>query len=80
MTNVNGAAWKTDYNVKATAGKKGDIYIYGEDKVKEPGENKWKTHKIEFTVVEGREKVADQVRRWAEGVTLNIDDFKLIKK
>lgn len=80
MTNAQGAAWKTNYSVKVTAGKKGDIHVYGEDKVKEPGENKWKTHKMEFTVVEGREKVALQVYRWAKGVTLNIDDFKLIKK
>ena len=73
-------AQNKNFNQDFESLEKDDIHVYGEDKVKEPGENKWKTHKLEFTVIEGREKVALQVYRWAEGVTLNIDDFKLIKK
>ena len=80
MTNAKGNAKKTNYMVKATSGKKGDMHKYAEDKVVEPGENQWKQHKIQFTVIEGREKVALQVYRWAEGITLNVDDFKLEKK
>ena len=72
--------WKTNYTVKVASGKKGDIHQYGGDIVKEPGANKWQQHEIEFTVVEGRESVMLQVYRWAKDVTLNVDDFKLIKK
>jgi len=72
--------WKTNYVVKVSSGKKGDMHQYGGEKVKEPGANKWQNHEIEFTVIEGREAVMLQVYRWAEGVTLNVDDFKLIKK
>ncbi|PCI33657.1 MAG: hypothetical protein COB60_07425 [Flavobacteriaceae bacterium] len=80
MTHAKGNVKKTNYSVKATSGKKGNTHKYGEVKVVEPGENKWKQHTIEFTVVKGREKVTLQVYRWAEGVILNVDDFKLIKK
>lgn len=72
--------WKTNYTVKVASGKKGDIHQYGGDIVKEPGANKWQQHEIEFTVVEGRESVMLQVYRWAKDVTLNVDDFKLVKK
>jgi len=80
MTNVNGKATKANYAVKATSGKKGDIHTYGQDKMVEPKANKWKEHKLEFTVIEGREKVTLTIYRWAKDVTLNVDDFKLIKK
>jgi len=80
ITNAKGNAKKTNYSVKASSGKKGDIHKYGEVKLVEPGGNNWKLHRFEFTVIEGREKVALQVYRWAEGVILNIDDFQLIKK
>ncbi len=72
--------WKTNYSVKVASGKKGDIHQYGTDKVKEPGAGKWQKHEIEFTVIEGRETVMLQVYRWAKDVTLNVDDFKLVKK
>ena len=80
MTNVNGKTATANYVINATAGKKGDMHRYGQEKVVEPKANKWKEHQIEFTVVEGREKVALSVYRWAKDVTLNIDDFKLVKK
>ena len=80
MTNVKGNASKSNYTVKVASGKKGDVHIYGDNKMVAPKANNWKEHKIEFTVIEGREKVAFQVYRWAEGVTLNVDDFKLVKK
>lgn len=80
MTTHSDKASKATYNVKATSGNKGDIHTYGEDKTTTPKTNKWKEHKIEFTVIEGREKVAFQVYRWAEGVTLNVDNFNLIKE
>ncbi len=76
-TNVD---WQTNYSVKVASGKKGDIHQYGTDKVKEPEAGKWQKHEIEFTVIEGRENVMLQVYRWAKDVTLNVDDFKLVKK
>ena len=80
MTNVQGKAAKANYAVKATSGKKGDIHGYGQDKLVAPKANKWKEHKLEFTVIEGREKVTLTVYRWAKDVTLNVDYFELIKK
>lgn len=80
MTNVNGKAAKANYSVKATSGKKGDTHSYGQDKLVEPKANNWKEHNIEFTVIEGREKVTLSVYRWAKDVTLSVDDFKLVKK
>tara|TARA_R110002049_G_scaffold45604_2_gene132933 strand:- start:46214 stop:46768 length:555 start_codon:yes stop_codon:yes gene_type:complete len=77
ITNAGGVNWKTNYAVKVISGAKGNTHIYGENNVKEPGENKWREHKIVFTVLEGKEKVALQVYRWAEGITLNVDDFSL---
>ena len=80
MTNTKGKASRANYVIKATSGKKGDMHTYGQDKLVEPKANKWKTHKIKFTVVEGRERVALSTYRWAKDVTMNVDDFKLIKK
>jgi len=76
-TNVG---WKTNYSVKVTSGKKGDFHHYKKVELKEPGANKWQLHELEFTVIEGRENVMFQVYRWAKDVTLNVDDFKLVKK
>lgn len=72
--------WKTNYTVKASSGKKGDIHHYKKIELKEPGANKWQKHEVKFTVIEGREQVMLQVYRWAKDVTLNVDDFKLVKK
>lgn len=79
MTEVDGKSVKANYTINATSGKKGDMHRYGQEKV-EPKGNNWKVHKLEFTVVEGREKVALNVYRWAKDATLNVDDFQLIKK
>jgi len=80
MTNVGGKAWKGNYTLKVTSGKKGDIHMYGKEEVKEPTANKWQNHQIKFTVKEGREAVVLQVYRWAKNTTLNVDDFKLTSK
>jgi len=80
MTNFSGNGSKVNYTIKVASGKKGDVHSYGEHKKVTPKGNTWKDHKIEFTVIEGREKVAFQVFRWAKDVTLNVDDFKLVKK
>lgn len=72
-------SWKGNYTVTASSGKKGDTVTYGKEEIKDPATGVWKTHKISFTVEEGKEVVALQVYRWAEGVSLKIDDFKLIK-
>ena len=79
ITNAGGVAWKTNYSVKAMSGKKGDSHEYGGDILKEPGEGKWKEHKMKFTVIEGRERVTLSVYRWAKDIVLNVDDFKLVK-
>lgn len=79
ITNAGGVNWKTNYTVKVTSGKKGDIHEYGSEILKEPGEGSWKVHKMKFTVVEGRERVTMNVYRWAKDIVLNIDDFKLVK-
>ena len=73
-------AWKSNYSVNVISGKKEDRHIYAEEKLVEPKANKWKTTEIEFTVIEGKEKVTIQLYRWAKDVTMNVDDFKLIKK
>tara|TARA_B100000809_G_scaffold237914_1_gene258235 strand:- start:29625 stop:30167 length:543 start_codon:yes stop_codon:yes gene_type:complete len=80
MTDTGGQGWKSNYSVKVISGGKADTHIYKGDNMKEPGADLWKQHKIEFTVVEGREKVTLQVYRWAPGTILNIDDFKIKKK
>ena len=80
MTNVGQQAWKGNYVVNVSSGKKGDSHSYRKDKIEEPKANKWKKHELEFTVVEGRERVSFNVYRWAKGVTLNVDNFKLVKK
>lgn len=80
MTNTGKQGWKSNYAVKATSGNKGDTHVYKVDDMKEPGANKWKQHKLEFTVIEGRERLALQVYRWAPNTTLNVDNFKLVKK
>lgn len=76
-TNVN---WKTNYTVKASSGKKGDIHHYAVEEIKEPGANKWQKHEVKFTVIEGREQIMLHVYIWAKVVTLNVDDFRLVKK
>lgn len=80
MSNTGSQAWKTNYAVKAVSGKKGDMHVYKVDDMKEPGADKWTLHELEFTVVEGKERVALQVYRWAKDVILNVDNFKLVKK
>lgn len=80
VNNPDAQSWKSNYTVKVTSGKKGDIHRYGEDKMVEPKNGKWIEHKIEFTVVEGRENVILQVYRFAASMTLSADNFKLIKK
>jgi hypothetical protein len=72
--------WKTNYAVNVTSGGKEDGHTYGKEEVKEPKQGEWKQHTIEFTVIEGKEKVTLHVYRWAKGVTLNVDDFMLSKK
>lgn len=80
MTNVKGKASNANYVVNATSGKKDDMHKYGQEKLVAPKANEWKEHTLAFTVIEGREKVSLSVYRWAKNVTLNVDDFKLVKK
>ena len=72
--------WKTNYAVNVTSGVEEAGHTYGKEEVKEPKQGEWKQHTIEFTLIEGKEKVTLRVYRWAKGVTLNVDDFKLVKK
>ncbi len=72
--------WKANYNVRVLSGKKGDIHFYAKDDLKKPKANNWRKHEFEFTVIEGREKISFQVYRWAKDVTLNLDNFKIVKK
>jgi len=80
MTNVGKQAWKGNYTVHISSGKKGDVHSYGKEKIIEPKANIWEKHELEFTVIEGRERVIFNVYRWAKDVILNADDFKLVKK
>lgn len=80
MTDVDGANWKGNYSIKVLSGAKSSTHFYGKEEIKEPKAGVWKEHKIKFTVEEGKENVCFQVYRWKEGVTLNVDNFKLLKK
>jgi hypothetical protein len=82
MTNTDGVAWKGNYAVKVSSGgdKGSTPYFYKVDDIKEPEDDKWTLHELEFTVIEGKENVTLQVYRWAPGTTLNVDNFKLAKK
>ncbi len=80
VTGIKKKSFKTNYTMKATSGKKGDVHMYAKDEVKEAAPNEWTHHEIEFTVVEGRETTMFQIYRWAKGITLNVDNFKVVKK
>lgn len=78
MTNAD-VNWKTNYAVKVLSGKEGDMHFYVNEQLKEPRQDKWQLHEGEFTVIEGRENICLQVYRWAEGVKMHVDNFKLVK-
>lgn len=71
--------WKANYIVKVFSGKKGDMHVYKEIKTKDTEQDAWHLHEITFTIKEGRENICFQVSRWAEGVTMHIDNFRLEK-
>ena len=80
VAGVKKSSYKTNFTIKATSGKKGDMHMYAKDEVKEATPNEWTHHEIEFTVIEGREETMFQVYRWAPNIELNVDNFKVIKK
>lgn len=81
LTDVD-QSWKSSYSVKVLSPEEGskENHVYGVNEVKDAVAGQWKKHNIEFTVVEGKEKVVLHVYRWAKGVSLNVDDFTLVKK
>ncbi len=73
-------AWKRNYSIGISSGKKGDSHSYKNEKVETPAEGEWESYSFKFKVKEGREKVSFQVGRWAEGGVLKVDNFKIVKK
>ncbi|GAB1308850.1 hypothetical protein KH5_15330 [Urechidicola sp. KH5] len=74
-----GVAWKRNYSIGISSGKKGDSHSYKNEKIEMPVEGKWESHSFKFKVKEGREKISFQVGRWAEGGVLCVDNFKIVK-
>ena len=55
------------------------MHKYGSVKINDPEIDSWNSNEIKFTILDDKTKVTLQIFRFAEGCTMAVDNYKLVK-
>ena len=75
----NGPAWKRTHVLTAVCGKGGESQQLVKENIAEPKNGTWTFSSLDFTVPQNKSEVTLQLFRFADGTTVSVDNYKLIK-
>ena len=75
----NGPAWKRTHVLSVVCGKGGESQQLSKENIAEPKNGTWASSSLDFTVPQNKSKVTLQLFRFAEGATVSVDNYKLVK-
>ena len=75
----NGPAWKRTHVLSVVCGKGGESQQLAKENIAEPKNGTWASSSLDFTVPQNKSKVTLQLFRFAEGATVSVDNYKLVK-
>jgi hypothetical protein len=75
----NGPAWKRTHVLSVVCGKGGESQQLAKENIEEPKNATWASSSLDFTVPQNKSKVTLQLFRFAEGATVSVDNYKLVK-
>ncbi len=75
----NGPAWKRTHVLSVVCGKGDESQQLAKENIAEPKNGTWASSSLDFTVPQNKSKVTLQLFRFAEGATVSVDNYKLVK-
>ena len=75
----NGPAWKRTHVLTVVCGKGDESQQIVKENIAEPMNGTWTSSSLDFTVPQNKSEVTLQLFRFAEGTTVSVDNYKLVK-
>ena len=75
----NGPAWKRTHVLSVVCGKGDESQQLAKESKSEPKNGAWASSSLDFSVPQNKSEVTLQLFRFAEGTTLSVDNYKLVR-
>ena len=75
----NGPAWKRTHVLSVVCGKGDDSQQLAKESIAEPKNGAWVSSSLDFSVPQNKSEVTLQLFRFAEGTTVSVDNYKLVR-
>ena len=75
----NGPAWKRTHVLSVVCGKGDESQQLAKESIAEPKNGAWASSSLDFSVPQNQSEVTLQLFRFAEGTTMSVDNYKLVK-
>ena len=75
----NGPAWKRTHVLSVVCGKGDESQQLVKENIAEPKNGTWTSSSLNFTVPQNKSEVTLQLFRFAEGTTVSVDNYKLVR-
>jgi hypothetical protein len=75
----NGPAWKRTHILSVFSGKGEESQQLAKESIAEPKNGTWASSSLDFTVPQNKSEVTLQLFRFADGATVSVDNYKLVK-
>jgi hypothetical protein len=75
----NGPAWKRTHVLSVVCGKGDESQQLAKENIGEPKNGTWASSSLDFTVPQNKSEVTLQLFRFADGTTVSVDNYKIVK-
>ena len=75
----NGPAWKRTHVLTVVCGKGDESQQLAKESKAEPKNGAWASSSLDFSVPQNKSEVTLQLFRFAEGTTVSVDNYKLVR-
>ena len=75
----NGPAWKRTHVLSVVCGKGDESQPLAKESKAEPKNGAWASSSLDFSVPQNKSEVTLQLFRFAEGTTVSVDNYKLVR-
>ena len=75
----NGPAWKRTHVLSVVCGKGDESQQLAKESIAEPKNGAWASSSLDFSVPQNKSEVTLQLFRFAEGTTVSVDNYKLVR-
>ena len=75
----NGPAWKRTHVLSVVCGKGDESQQLAKESKAEPNNGAWASSSLDFSVPQNKSEVTLQLFRFAEGTTVSVDNYKLVR-